>query len=122
MQAPAGITVDQIQSVLDNFFYPAANGGAAPPDRPRRRTYDTNKLSDVFQNGSKVWDALHRSARKHFARFFYIFDEDVVRLIDEAACYPGGVDRNSDGFRSAYDRVLEWRKNWGSRFGEAVDK
>lgn len=102
-------------------FYPSSTGGAAPPARPRRRTYDTNKLSDVFENGSQVWDALNRAARKHFARFFYIFDEDVVTLIDQAANFRGGVDRNSDGFKVAYERVLEWRKNWLSRFAEGVD-
>ncbi|KAF8432283.1 hypothetical protein BGX38DRAFT_1292252 [Terfezia claveryi] len=122
LNVPCGISEQQLQHIVDCHFYPAGNGGCKPPNRPKRRRYDNTKLERVFQNGSEVFNSLMRNSRKHFARYFFIKDQDVVELIDRSTNVMGGVDRNSDGFHEAYSKVTEWRKNWHAKFAKVVDE
>ncbi|KAF8424985.1 hypothetical protein BGX38DRAFT_1279318 [Terfezia claveryi] len=112
----------RLNHIVDCHFYPAGNGGCKPPNHPKCRQYDNSKLERVFQNRSEVFNSLMQNSRKHFARYFFIKDQDVVDLIDYSTNVIGRVDRNSDGFHEAYSKVTEWRKNWHAKFVKVVDE
>lgn len=68
-----------------------------------------------------MYNRLMRNCRRHFARYFYIWDEDINILIDKSIDTQAPVDRDGDAFHEAYTKVCEWRKNWHAKFAKVVD-
>lgn len=110
------MTKEELQKALDETMdrltsqRHSANG---------KRRYDASRLSNAFENGSQVWNALNRSSRLLFARYLTIPEALFPSLIDQAAGYD--VDRNGAPYNEAWTRVLEWKKNWYSNYTKEVD-
>ncbi|KAF8472162.1 hypothetical protein BDZ91DRAFT_760734 [Kalaharituber pfeilii] len=74
---------------------------------------DKISMNDMYKDSEEAYETyrllLVRLSRIYFARYFYVFDEVTVQIIDAAAEIPGGVDRISDGFQLAYKRFYKFK-------------
>ncbi|KAI5838505.1 hypothetical protein DFP73DRAFT_599720 [Morchella snyderi] len=108
ISVPTELSPDEAQRVLDVYIQKEA---LAEEEQPRKRTYDKSKFAGLYPDTSHcVWGALNRRCRMAFARYLTIPDSQFTHLIDISAARV--VKRNTPEFTLAWDRMLQWRKNW----------
>jgi hypothetical protein len=86
----------------------------------KKRAYDTDKLVSSFPDGQLVYNRLISNCRRYFMRFVNISNDDIPGMIDTAAGYE--VDRNMESYDAAYNKVLQWRKNWYALYIETAEE
>ncbi|KAI5846337.1 hypothetical protein DFP73DRAFT_593400 [Morchella snyderi] len=92
-----------LQEYINNGEVSSGGGHAS------RRHYDNSKMAGLFTK-KEAWAAINRTARITFARWLTIPEPLFLGIIDGAA--EEVVKRDSPGFTEAWNRLLEWRKNW----------
>ncbi|KAI5849428.1 hypothetical protein DFP73DRAFT_591692 [Morchella snyderi] len=117
LQLPHDMSSEEVQAVLDAHFYDTGDvSGAGAGDKTgrthKKRRYDSSKLTTYFTDGRQVWSRCNRISRLHFARYLQIQDKDIPSIIHEAVGPTHTIDNDSDEYAAAYEKILEWRKNW----------
>ncbi|KAI5839596.1 hypothetical protein DFP73DRAFT_598579 [Morchella snyderi] len=116
LMMPADLSSREAQAFLDVALYNHRRG--AIDTSISKRTYDGKRFSDLYPDGKKVWARMITACRITFARYLTVPTANIPEIIDIAA--KRTVDRDDQAFKNSYERCMEWRKNWSSRFITAV--
>jgi hypothetical protein len=85
----------------------------------KKRAYDSDKLVSSFSDGQAVYNRLITHCRRYFVRYLSIPNDDIPDMIDASVRYE--ADRASDAYDNAYQKVLQWRKNWYALYIESAE-
>lgn len=95
-----------MQRVIDHYVQEPAL-----EEEQLRRHYDNTKFAGLYPDAqSCVWSSLNRACRLSFARYLTVDESRFAQLIDTSAGY--AVARDSKAYSAAWNRILQWRKNW----------